>query len=140
MSYRIYVYKENGDSFQLFGNNEYPVKCIDVLRAQGCDIDEDGCFSKFEIKDVQPFINAIEDYIKEQEEYNINYGLSSIYNFEKSFTDSIFPLTYRAISVVENGYAFVSYNFVKFFSDELEPENIFNYKIKNGKHIFISGS
>ena len=53
MSYRIYVHTKNGGKRQCLGNNECPEVLVEELKKQGCEFDEDYCFSNFEIKDLQ---------------------------------------------------------------------------------------
>lgn len=140
MSYRIWAYKENGDSFQLFGNNEYPEDFIKELQRQGCEIDEDGCFSKFEIKEIQPIINAINKYIINVAN-NVKSRGYSIYDFSSEFDNynDTLPLWLEIEMKIENGYMFIVHNFLQFFKDELYKVSFCNYKIKNNCRIIVSG-
>ena len=78
MSYRIYV-----NDYQCLGNNECPGVLIEELKRQGAEIDDDYCFDEFEIKELQPIIEALEQYIRDVNEFHLNneYKPRSIADF-----------------------------------------------------------
>ena len=142
MSYRIWGYKEDGSCYQIFGNNEYPEEFIKELEKQGCEIDEDGCFSRFEVKEVQPLIDAMNLYMISQEKCNKKHNLNSIFDLSKNFNiedDNNFPLYADIELLIDCGYMFVVHNFLQFFKDELYKVGLYNYKIKDNCKIMISG-
>lgn len=141
MSYRIWAEKENGEYFQLFGNNEYPEEFIDELKNQGCEIDEDGCFESFEIKELQPIINSINSYIIKVAENTKKYG-DSIYDFSSDFENyknKSVPLWLGIEMKINWGYMFIVHNLISFFSNEIDKSNPLNYKIKDNCKIIFSG-
>ena len=141
MSYRIWGYKEDGSCYQIFGNNEYPEEFIKELEKQGCEIDEDGCFSRFEVKEVQPLIDAMNLYIIAQEKYNRKHNFNSIFDLSKNFDIEeyrILPLYVDIELFIDCGYMFVVHNFLNFFKDELYNKNLYEYGIKDGCKIMIS--
>lgn len=140
MSYRIWAKKDNGAYLQLFGNNEYPEDFIEELKRQGCKVDEDGCFPDFKIKEIQPIINSINNYIIEISNKNRSRGIS-IYDFSHDFDnyddESIIPLWMSIEMKIDNGYMFVVHNLLNFFKDEIYISGI-NCKIKDGCNITFS--
>lgn len=141
MSYRIYV---NG--YQCLGNNECPTVLLDELKRQGCEIDEDGCFKNFELKELQPIISALEQYIVDTNNWAINesYWKSSIADFtdilEKD-KDSGGGLTWRIMEHIEHGYFFITVQFLNAIKDDYEVDYDdvrMIYKIKDGHHVYMS--
>ena len=66
MAYRTYVGTTGKDSIQILGNNEFYQPFINELIKQGVEVDEDGCYGLEEssvIKDIQPFVDILEQYI-----------------------------------------------------------------------------
>lgn len=61
MSYRTEI-----NDVQIFGNNECYPQWIEFIKAQGIDVDEDGCYSG-EITDVMGALSTIEDIIVQME-------------------------------------------------------------------------
>lgn len=71
MAYRTYVGTTGKDSIQILGNNEFYQPFIDELIKQGVEVDEDGCYGLEEssvIKDIQPFVDILEQYILDKDE------------------------------------------------------------------------
>ena len=140
MSYRIYV-----NDYQCLGNNEYPKVLIDELKRQGCKMDEDGCFHDFEIKELQPIIEALEKYIIDMNNWALNkkYNPGSIADFSDLFSKpGSNGLTWNVQYRIACGYLFVTVNFLNAIKDDYEEdysrERII-YKIKEGHHIYMSG-
>jgi len=146
MSYRIYV-----NNYQCLGNNECPEVLINELKRQGCEIDEDGCFHNFEIKELEPIIEALEQYIKNTNEWMLRrkYKPGSVADFsyllekEDEYKNG---LTWSLQELLENGYLFVTINFLNAIKDDYEEDFDFEakkhrakYKIKKGHHIHMSG-
>ena len=144
MSYRIYV-----NDYQCLGNNECPKVLIDELKRQGCEMNSDYCFHEFEIKELQPIIEALEQYIKDMNEWALNkkYKPSSIADFSDVFEEkNRNGLTFKIQEYLECGYLFVTVNFLKAIKDDYEEdidfdkeENRIIYRIKEGHHIYMSG-
>ena len=146
MSYRIYV-----NDYQCLGNNECPAVLLDELKRQGCEIDEDCCFDGFEIKELQPIIEALEQYIKNTNNWFLNrkYEPNSIADFSDILAEEKEKygngLTWRLQEIAEYGYLFVSVNFLKAIKDDYEEyfdrddkERRIKYRIKEGHHIYMS--
>ena len=147
MSYRIYV-----NNYQCLGNNECPGVLIEELKRQGAEIDDDGCFDEFEIKELQPIIEALEQYIRDVNEFHLNnkYKPRSIADFSDILQEKKENigngLTWRLQEISEWGYLFVTVNFLKaikedyeeYVDDEDECSRI-KYKIKEGHHVYMSG-
>lgn len=142
MSYRVYV-----NDYQCLGNNEFPEVLRKALNKQGARIypSNDCIFHNFEIKELQPIIEALEQYIIEKEEWYINNNYGSIADF-KTILDECKNknLTYRISNLVECGYMFVTYNFLKAIDKDYRTEWDFDkkraiYKVKEGHHIYMSG-
>ena len=140
MSYRIYV-----NNYQCLGNNECPEVLINELKRQGCKPDSDNCFESFEIKELQPIIEALEQYIIDTNNYFLNrkYKPQSIADFSKVFKEKqINGLTWKIQEYLDCGYLFVTVNFLNAIKDDYEEdytEDRINYKIKDGHHVFMSG-
>ncbi len=142
MSYRIYV-----NDYQCLGNNEFPEVLRKALNKQGAKIypSNDYSFHNFEIKELQPIVEALETYIIEKEEWYIKNNYGSIADF-KTILDECKNknLTYKISNLVECGYMFVTYNFLKAINEDYKTEWDFDkkreiYKIKEGHHVFMSG-
>ena len=147
MSYRIYV-----NDYQCLGNNECPGVLIEELKRQGAEIDDDYCFDGFEIKELQPIIEALEQYIRDINELHLNseYKPSSIADFSNILQEKKEKygngLTWRLQEIAETGYLFVTVNFLnaikedyeEYFDDEDERGRI-KYRIKEGHHVYMSG-
>lgn len=143
MSYRIYV-----NDYQCLGNNECPQVLIDELKRQGCEIDEDDCFRDFEIKELEPIIEALEQYIIDTNNWALNktYNPGSIANFSDVLKKpSRNGLTWNIKHKTECGYLFVTVNFLNAIKDDCEEYFDFEdknhqikYRIKEGHHIYMS--
>lgn len=142
MSYRIYV-----NDMQCLGNNECPKVLIDELKRQGCNMDEDGCFHNFEIKELQPIISALEQYIVDANDWAVNksYWKRSIADFTDIFEkdkDYGNGLTWRVSEYIECGYLFVTFNFLNAIKGDYSVDfggDRITYKIKEGHHVYMSG-
>lgn len=141
MSYRIYV-----NDYQCLGNNECPEVLLNELKRQGCRPDADNCFEDFEIKELQPIIEALEKYIIDTNKYFLNrkYKPSSIADFSSVFEESKKGngLTWKIEEYLECGYLFVTVNFLKAIKDDYEKDyskDRITYQIKEGHHIYMSG-
>lgn len=147
MSYRIYV-----NDYQCLGNNECPKVLIDELIKQGCEPSEDMCFKDFEIKELEPIIEALEKYIRETNEYFLNreYKPQSIADYSDILKEEKEKygngLTWRLQEITECGYLFTTVNFLKAIKDDYEEyfdkndkDHRIKYKIKEGHHVYMSG-
>ncbi len=141
MSYRMYI-----NDYQCLGNNECPEVLLNELKRQGCKPDADNCFENFEIKELQPIIEALEKYIIDTNNYFFNrkYKPSSIADFSNVFEESKKGngLTWKIEEYLECGYLFITVNFLKAIKDDYEEDyskDRITYKIKEGHHIYMSG-
>lgn len=139
MSYRIYV-----NNYQCLGNNECPDVLINELKRQGCKPDSNNCFESFEIKELQPIIEALEQYIIDTNNYFLNrkYKPQSIADFSKVFKEKqANGLTWKIQEYLDCGYLFVAVNFLNAIKDDYEEDytkDRITYKIKKGHHVFMS--
>lgn len=141
MSYRIYV-----NNYQCLGNNEFPEVLRKALNKQGAKIypSNDFIFHDFEIKELQPIIEALEQYIFEIDERiskrHNGVGLGDFTEkFQKwkqrNYTDEV-------QNMIEFGYMFITVNFLNAIKDDYEIDysgDKIIYKIKEGHHIYMSG-
>ena len=141
MSYRIYV-----NHYQCLGNNECPKVLVEELKRQGCEMDVDHCFHDFEIKELQPIIEALEQYIFEVDDRikkrHNGVGLGDYTEEFQRWKRGSFTLEVE--NMVECGYMFVSYNFLKAIEGDYEEDfdrdkDRLIYKIKEGHHVYMSG-
>ena len=135
------------NGYQFLGNNECPDELINELKRQGCDMNADDCFKNFEIKELQPIIEALEKYIIDMNAYFMNreYDPRSIADFTEEFnkgTQGGNGLTWKIGNLLECGYLFVTINFLNAIKDDYvedcSTERV-TYKIKEGHHVYISG-
>lgn len=157
MAYRTYVGTTGKDSIQILGNNEYYQPFVDELKKQGYYVDSDGCYgiiiseddvdSKcIPIKEIQPFIDILEQYIWEKDKEMNKYFKDKEYKVDifnlrpdKEFDKD---LTFRMKELQENAYIFVTANLVNYLKDNIDMKyDIENkkyiYKIKEGKEIWF---
>lgn len=154
MAYRTYVRTTGKDSIQILGNNEFYKPFIDELKKQGINVDDDDwCYGiDFEdddvkkepqsIKEIQPFIDILEQYIWDKDE-EIKIYDEDIFNLRPNEKTIIKDFTFRMRELKENGYIFVTANLVDYLKDNLDMEyDIKNkkyiYKIKEGKEVWFS--
>lgn len=145
MAYRTYVGTTGKSEIQILGNNEYYQPFIDELIKQGIKVDDDGCYGLGEnniIKDIQPFIDILEQYIQEKDKETKMYNID-IFNLRPNEKDLIKDFTFKMRELKENGYIFVSANLVDYLKDNLDMEydiekNKYIYKIKDGKQVWFS--
>ncbi len=142
MSYRMYV-----NRYQFLGNNVCPQDLIEELKRQGCEMDQDYCFRDFEIKQLEPIIEILEQYIIEKYEVNLkakNYNIADfayIIQEKDNYRDK--GLTWQIEDILECGSLFVTVNFLKSIKDDYEEyydktAEKTKYKIKEGHHIYMS--
>lgn len=110
MSYRTFI-----NNFQIFENNGYSKELIDELNRQGANIKENDDYYKFEIKEIDPIIKIVDEYIKEE----VNDVISSWQNpYDLTFFWSMVrkekPLYERVDNCVYGHLLFQSYNFVQY--------------------------
>lgn len=141
MSYRIYV-----NNYQCLGNNEFPEVLRKALNKQGAKIypSNDFIFHDFEIKELQPIIEALEQCIFEIDERisrrHNGVGLGDFTEkFQKwkqrNYTDEV-------QNMIECGYMFITVNFLNAIKDDYEIDysgDKIIYKIKEGHHVYMSG-
>lgn len=142
MSYRIYV-----NDKQCLGNGECPKVLIKALNKQGAKIykSKDYCFHDFEIKELQPIIEALEQYIFDIDNYYKQRDGIGLGNYQEEFdryTQRNF--TFEIQQLIDCGYMFITANFLRYIEGDYEMEydfdrNRFIYKIKEGHKIYMSG-
>lgn len=145
MAYRTYVGTTGKNEIQILGNNEYYQPFIDELIKQGVKVDEDGCYGIDiikPVKDIQPFIDILEQYIWDKDKETKIYN-TDIFNLRPNEKDLIKDFTFKMRELKENGYIFVSANLVDYLKDNLDmkydiEKHKYIYKIKNGKQIWFS--
>lgn len=145
MAYRTYVGTTGKSEIQILGNNEYYQPFIDELINQGIKVDDDYCYGleeSGEIKDIQPFIDILEDYIWEKDKETKMYAID-IFNLRPNENTLIKDFTFRMRELKENGYIFVSANLVDYLKDNLDmkydrEKHKYVYKIKDGKRVWFS--
>ena len=142
MSYRIYV-----NDKQCLGNGEFPEVLRKALNKQGAKIykSKDYCFHNFEIKELQPIIEALEQYIFDIENYykqRDGIGLGNYSQELERYKQRNF--TFEIQQLIDCGYMFITANFLKYIEGDYETEydfdnNRFIYRIKEGHKIYMSG-
>lgn len=145
MAYRTYVGTTGKNEIQILGNNEYYQPFIDELIKQGIEVDEDSCYGLEEsgaIKDIQSFIDILEQYIWEKDKETKVYD-ADIFNLRPNEKTLIKDFTFRMRNLKENGYIFVSANLVDYLKDNLDmkydiEKHKYIYKIKDGKEVWFS--
>lgn len=145
MAYRTYVGTTGKDEIQILGNNEFYQPFIDELINQGIEVDDDYCYGfkeSSEIKDIQPFVDILEDYIWEKDKETKLYNID-IFNLRPDDLALTKDFTFRMRELKENGYIFVSANLIDYLKDNLEMKfdyhtGKFKYKIKEGKKVWFS--
>lgn len=145
MAYRTYVGTTGKEDIQILGNNEYYQPFVDELVKQGINVDDDGCYGFKEnsvIKDIQPFINILEQYIWDKDKETKNYNID-IFNLRPNEKTLIKDFTFRMRELKEDGYIFVSANLVDYLKENLDmkydiEKHKYIYKIKDGKQIWFS--
>ena len=146
MAYRTYVGTTGKNDIQILGNNEYYQPFIDELIKQGIKVDEDGCYGLetiMSIKDIQPFVDILEQYIWEKDKETKNVYDEDIFNLRPNEKTLIKDFTFRMRELRENGYIFVSAKLVDYLKDNLDMKydienHKYIYKIKNGKRVWFA--
>jgi hypothetical protein len=122
MSYRTYV-----EGVQIFGNNECYKKWINFIVKEGIKVDEDECYDGY-ISDIQGAVEVIEEIIldiaKERNDMKLCniFDFTDIYNEEveaRNNNDYSLNLTYRLKHIMDNGYIFMSNNFIEACGDKV---------------------
>ena len=145
MAYRTYVGTTGKSEIQILGNNEYYQPFIDELVKQGIKVDEDGCYgieTIKAIKDIQPFVDILEQYIWEKDKETKMYNVD-IFNLRPNEKTLIKDLTFQMRELKEGGYIFVSAKLVDYLKDNLDmkydrEKHKYVYKIKDGKRVWFS--
>ena len=154
MAYRTYVGTTGKEEIQILGNNECYEPFIEELKKQGVEVDEDNCYGiefneEYEmkhthtsIKEIQPFIDILEDYIWMIDEETRQYN-EDIFNLRPNEKTIIKDFTFRMRELKESGYIFVTANLVDYLKDNLEmkydrEKNKYIHKIKEGKEVWFS--
>ena len=152
MAYRTYVGTTGKNSIQILGNNEFYQPFIDEIKRQGIYVGDDCCFgiqfeeddtrkSKTAIKEIQPFIDILEQYIWEKDKETKLYK-ADIFNLRYDSKKHGTDFTYAMKDLQENAYIFVTANLINYLQDNLErhfdyKKKKFVYKIKEGKEVWF---
>ncbi|MCZ6159122.1 hypothetical protein [Campylobacter ureolyticus] len=110
MSYKTFV-----NDFQILENGVYSEELIDELNRQGANIKEnDDCY-EFEIKDINPIIKIVDDYIKEEVNDVINHWQNPYdLTFHWSMKNKEKPLYEKVDNCIYSHLLFQSYNFMQY--------------------------
>lgn len=153
MAYRTYVGTTGKDEIQILGNNEFYQPFIDELKRQGYRV-EDSCYGiEFDsnddvvdtctaIKEIQPIIDILEQYIWDKDKGTKIYN-ADIFNLRPEEKDIIKDLTLKMIDFQKNAYIFVTANLVNYLKDNLDikydtKKKKIVYTIKEGKEVWFS--
>lgn len=141
MSYRIYV-----NDYQCLGNNEFPEVLRKALNKQGAKIypSNDYSFHDFEIKELQPIIEALEEFIFEiDEKISKRHNGVGLGDYTEEFQKwKQKNYTHEVENMIEFGYMFITVNFLNAIKDDYEvdySDDKIIYKIKEGHHVYMSG-
>lgn len=134
MSDRIYLTRTDGESMQLFGNYEFPEKLYKYLKKNGCQIDDEFCFSAFKIDNFHDFFKALEgscnDRLNQCNKFKKDFFSGSetfkrIVNNNRAFrkrndTEDIqmYPILQTSIEMLDF-YAFLELTVLEFLAPEL---------------------
>lgn len=130
MGYRTYV-----EGAQIFGNNEYYGKWINFIVKEGIKVNEDGCYDGY-ISDVQGAVEVIEEIILDIAKERNDMKLSNIFDFTYIYNEEVearnnndysLNLTYRLKYIMDNGYIFMSNNFIEACGDKVRSYLDFKY-------------
>lgn len=148
MSFRIQAYdykvkkdySGNGDiCHQIYSNNDFPKKLREYLIAKGVELDEDSCFLDYEIKNIQEFLEVMFEIHKEQTD-------DSYWDLKPTLREinTVYDLISHCEYKIDCAIIFIIYNFVQVFDDFIERywddgSKGIKYKLKKGKHIYLSG-
>ena len=117
MSYRIYV-----NHNQILGNGECPKVLIKALNKQGAKIykSKDYRFHDFAIKELQPIIEALEQYIFDVDTYFKQRDGIGLGNYVESFERyKQRNFTFEIQQLIDCGYMFITANFLKYIERRL---------------------
>lgn len=136
MSDRLKLRDEDGKWLQVFGNNEYPNNLLEWVNKKGGEVDEDGCFRDFEVKDLQGFLEQIILYLQELPFDVYDLRFDNEYNKERKW--DIFTMVER----YRNSYLAEIPTILDKFSNVIERRfdegKGFVYEIKEGKKLYLS--
>ena len=122
MGYRTYV-----EGTQIFGNNECYKKWINFIVKEGIKVDEDECYDGY-ISDIQGAVEVIEEIILDMAKQRNDMKLSNIFDFTYIYNEEVearnnndysMDLTYRLKYIMDNGYIFMSNNFIEACGDKV---------------------
>lgn len=150
MSYRITArdyelgedYSGDGKLYhQLYGNNQSPKLIDEWVKSQGSEVDGDRCFRDVEIKDIQEFLEVMVKVQDELVEDDTWYDFKPMPHMKTDNPDRMISYWGYKLDVAT---VLIVYNFYKAFESLLETEwddsiGGVKYKIKEGKHIYLSG-
>ena len=147
MSFRITArdYKdgeERGTYHQVYGNHDFPSKLKDYLLSKGVTLDSDDCFYDYDIEDVQGLLDVMLEIHDEQVEDDSYWDFKPGARYKVDTPDDLISyIDYKFDAAI----VLIMYNFYKAFESSIESywdeaAHAPKYKIKDGKHIYLSGS
>ena len=150
MSFRITVrdhelgedYNGKGKLYhQLYGNNSSPALIDEWVKAQGAEIDGDGCFRDVEIKDIQQFLEIMVKIQQQIVEDDTWYDFKPMPHMKIDNPDRM--ISYWSYKL-DAATVLIVYNFYKSIESLLDTEwddsiGGVRYKMKPDKHIYLSG-
>ena len=150
MSYRITASDgEYDDDFnhdytiyhQVYGNHESPKLLNDFLESKGVVFDGDGCFYNYDVDNIQELFKVMIEISKERIEDDTFYNLKPSVRYKTDTVDGL--LSYWSYQL-DSAIVLTEYNFYKAFEPLIESywddtDNESKYRIKDGKHIYLSG-
>lgn len=144
MSYRITARDGKKDYkiyYQIYGNNEFPRLLEEYLKNKGVKFDADDCFKNYDVDNIQELFEIMVQISKERIEDNTYYDFTPSAIYKTDTVDGI--LSYWGYKL-DAAIVLTEYNFYKAFEDLIEnywdntTEEV-KYRIKNEKHIYLSG-
>ena len=154
MSYRTSI-----DGVQIFGNNDYFPEWADFIKANGIEIDEDGCYFGYlyDVKGLFEVIDSITRKLIAEQHENVEKGLKNYvtgepYREMTDLSDSMWfnektPLLMFNMRMVNDTYLFLPYQVYLILKDKIEHTDSYEsngiewflcaYKLKEGEKIEV---
>ena len=139
MSYRTYIGTTGKDSIQILGNNEYYKPFIEQLQKYGYEVNDEGIYYAKPIKELQPLIDILEQYILDKRKHIKNIYKKDIFNLKPKDMNN---LTFDLMELQENAYIFTTSNIIKYLEDNIDIDydierKKYVFKLKEGKEIWF---
>lgn len=139
MSYRTYIGTTGKDSVQILGNNECYKPFIEQLQKYGYEVNDEGIYYAKPIKELQPLIDILEQYILDKRKHIKNIYKKDIFNLKPKDMNN---LTFDLMELQENAYIFTTSNIIKYLEDNIDIDydierKKYVFKLKEGKEIWF---